>query len=142
MMKDFYITRGLPGCGKSSWAKLIVGRYPPGQAIRVNRDLIRENLHFSRWSKEAEVLTVQARNTFLRVAMAADVQAIISDDTNLDPSVVKELTELAVDYGYRVTIKDFADVPLAVCIDRDAGRTGTARVGSKVILDMYNKYLV
>jgi predicted kinase len=140
-MKRLYITRGLPGCGKSTWAKEFMCGFPAGACVRVNRDLIRENLHFSIWSKEAERLTVAVRNQMMRLAMEAGVQAVISDDTNLDPRVVGELTELAREYKYVVVFKDFTGIALDVCIDRDASRTGTARVGSKVILGMYDKYL-
>lgn len=139
------ITRGLPGCGKSTWSKQIVeeDRSIGINTVRVNRDLFRTMLHFDEWSKDNERLTVLARNATLDVLLAKRDPAVnvICDDTNLDPNVVDELRKIAGKRGHAVLIKDFTDVPLDVCIDRDAQRTGNARVGSKVILDMHAKYL-
>lgn len=134
-------TRGLPGCGKSTWAEQQV-LANPANTVRVNRDLFRIMLHFNKWNKEAEKLTVAARNATLRILMNNCVETIICDDTNLDPEVMASLQYIASINGYAFEITDFTDVPLHVCIDRDANREGRARVGSEVILRMYNKYLI
>lgn len=136
------ITKGLPGCGKSTWAKKCVleDEAVGLKTVRVNRDSIRSMLHFDLWSKENEKLTVIARNTLISTLLAHKVN-VICDDTNLDPSVVAELTVIGRSHKHAVVFKDFTDVPLHVCIDRDANREGKARVGAKVILDMHAKYL-
>jgi predicted kinase len=142
-MKTFYVTQGLPASGKSSWARETLDYFRGSDilAIRVNRDCLREMLHFNVWNKPNEMVTVATRNLIIGQLMAADVPVIICDDTNLDPKVLDDLTVLAEQYGYEANIKDFTDVPVWKCIERDFGRTGYARVGPKVILDMYNKYL-
>lgn len=140
------ITMGLPGCGKSTWAKQVVeeDRKAGYRSVRVNRDLFRTMLHFDEWSKENEQLTVVARNATLNAILAERDPGVtvICDDTNLDPYVVDELRKIAGKNNHAFLIKDFTDVPLHVCIDRDSQRTGKARVGAKVILDMHAKYLV
>lgn len=139
------ITRGLPGCGKSTWAKQVVledneiGRH----TVRVNRDSLRTMLHFDEWSKENERLTVLARNVVLNTMLSQRDPGVtvICDDTNLDPFVVEELTAIGRAHLHAVIVKDFTDVPLHVCIERDSFRDGKARVGPKVILDMHARYL-
>lgn len=136
------ITRGLPGCGKSTWAKkcILEDEAAEMKTVRVNRDSIRTMLHFDLWSKENEKLTVIARNTLISSMLAQGIN-VICDDTNLDPFVLAELTEIGRLHNHAVIIKDFTDVPLHVCIDRDSFREGKARVGPKVILDMHKRYL-
>lgn len=136
------ITVGLPGCGKSTWAKKVIerDRKVGHKTVRINRDLFRTMLHFDEWSEENERLTVAARNATLNTLLQQPI-TVICDDTNLSPKVRAELTAIATRHGHAVITKSFLDVPLDVCIDRDAQRTGKARVGSKVILDMYNKYI-
>ncbi len=136
------ITVGLPGCGKSTYAKVLIeDDWDAGQqTFRVNRDLIRTMLHFDQWSKDNERVTVTVRNQTIATLLQLN-NNVICDDTNLDPRVREELHDLGRLYGHAVIVKDFTDVPLSTCIERDSQRTGKARVGAKVILDMYNKYL-
>ena len=136
------ITRGLPGCGKSTWAKrcAMENEASGTQTVRVNRDSLRSMLHFDLWSKENEKLTVKARNTLIATLLSQKIN-VICDDTNLDPFVLEELTNIGRSQGHAVIVKDFTDVPLHVCIDRDSFREGKARVGPKVILDMHARYL-
>lgn len=133
---------GLPGCGKSTWSREVIeaDRKAGRQTVRVNRDSLRTMLHFDEWSKENEKLTVLARNATLNALLSEPI-TVICDDTNLDPRVREELTSIARIRGHAVLINDFTDVPLDVCIERDSQRTGKARVGAKVILDMYARYL-
>lgn len=136
------ITMGLPGCGKSTWAKQCVenDRKAGQTTVRVNRDLFRTMLHFDEWSEDNELLTMAARNATLVTLLSTPVN-VICDDTNLDPLVREELHDLARPLGHAVVVKSFLDVPLDVCISRDAQRFGRARVGPKVILGMHARYL-
>ena len=140
-MGKLIATRGLPGCGKSSWAKEEVLNHHTGTAVRINKDLIRTMLHFDKWSPENETLTSHSHSLIIGMMMVKEIPLIICDDTNLSPKVMESLKLLAGANLYQFEIKDFTDVPLDVCIDRDAKREGYARVGSKVILDMHNRYL-
>ena len=67
-----------------------------------------------------------------------DGKHVIIDDTNLHPKHVERIKEL-INGKARLVIKDFTDVPLDVCIERDLKRTNS--VGEKVIRSMYNKFL-
>lgn len=138
--KMFIMTVGLPASGKSTWAEQQILKCAPGQGIRVNRDLIRTMLHADRFGgRKTEKITVEARNQLLEIAFVSEAMLVISDDTNLDPKVQAELRALAESYGYHVEVKDFTDVPIKTCIERDLKRAKS--VGQDVIQGMWNKYL-
>lgn len=135
-MKKVILTKGLPGSGKSTWAKKVVDDNP-GVYKRINRDDIRAMLDNGKWSANNEKFVVEVRNTLILLALSADKNVII-DDTNLDPKNEKGLREL-VKGKANIIIKDFTDIPLETCIERDLKRF--ASVGEKVIKGMYDKYL-
>lgn len=137
--------RGLPGCGKTTWAKEEVKK-SQGKIKRINKDDLRAMLDVSVHSKANERFVVATRDEIVRKALN-DGLSVIIDDTNLDPKHEARMIELSTEYTSRtskpcdVIKKDFTDVPVLECIKRDAMRTGTAQVGEKVIMGMYNKYL-
>ncbi|GAA2377337.1 hypothetical protein Cme02nite_20800 [Catellatospora methionotrophica] len=135
-MPTLTITRGLPGSGKSTWAKA-----QPG--LRVNRDDQRRMLFgdaFPHGDRIAEDLITEI-NVFAisRVLMAG--RDVICDDTNLPDAVVAMLTRTATRYGAAHVVVDFRDVPVAVCLDRDAARPQAEQVGREVILGMAERWL-
>lgn len=135
----FIINRGLPGSGKSTQTfRDVVADYE--NTVRVNRDDIRAMLHKSVWlGKSTENNVVLMRDAMLRSACKSGKSLVISDDTNLDPKVVKHLAKIAEFFGYGVEVRDF-DTPLKVCIERDAQREGIAQVGEDVIRGMHKKW--
>ena len=133
------INRGLPASGKSTLTKMEVAA-DYNNVVRVNRDDIRTMLHESVWKgQETESVVVMMRDAMLRAAMKAKKPVVISDDTNLDPKVVKQLAKIGEFFGYEVIVRDF-DVPLKECIERDARRDGKSSVGEDVIRGMHKKY--
>jgi len=71
--------------------------------------------------------------------MMNKVPVVISDDTNFNEEGVKLFQKMCDRFGYMFQMQDITDVPLDVCIERDNGREGPARVGEKVIRGMANK---
>lgn len=133
--------RGLPGCGKSTEAEKMVLAAPAGQAVRINRDLLRTMLHADRFKGDkTEKLVVAARDTLLVTAMTRAVPVVISDDTNFHTSCEETFRRLAGNFSYEFEVIDMTDVPPSVCIERDLKRARS--VGSKVIMKMYNTYIV
>jgi predicted kinase len=129
------ITRGLPGSGKTTWAR--AQRW----GVRVNRDDLRRMMHGGHtgegWAEKQVTLAHRAQiEALLRAGTT-----VICDDTNLMRRSVKELAELAVGLGARVTVEDFTGVPVEVCIERDAKRPEDEQVGEEVIRRMHKKYL-
>jgi predicted kinase len=91
------ITRGLPGSGKTTWART----RQPG-AVRVNRDDLRVMLHGRRipenWA-ERQVTLAQRGSVEALLRGGVDV---ICDDTNLRARYVRELAELGMACGAAV----------------------------------------
>lgn len=127
------ITRGLPGSGKTTWA-----RTQP--AWRVNRDDLRAMV-LPTWPHgepgHEEALT-EAQHSAI-CALLLHGRDVIVDDTNLRQEHVDDLREIADQYGAEFVIKDFTDVPLETCLARDAVRSNP--VGETVIRGMWRKYL-
>lgn len=132
--------KGLPGCGKSTKAEEMILAAPPGQAVRVNRDLLRIMLNADRWKgSKTEDGVVAARDGLISMFMLRGVPLIISDDTNFHPSCENMFKMLCAQGGYSFEVVDMTSVPVAECIARDLKRPKS--VGEKVIKRMYRDYL-
>lgn len=122
-MTKLIITQGLPGSGKTTWAR-------KQKAWRVNRDDLRamvlptwphgDNLH--------ELLLTDIQHNTVGTLLHFGLDVIV-DDTNLRPDVVETLKLIADTHGAEFHIEDFTDVPLETCIERDAARANPGRRG-------------
>ena len=134
-MPTLTITRGLPGSGKTTWAR------QQGGHVRVNRDELRLMLHggplHTGW---AEVQVTLAQRAQIEALLRGGVN-VICDDTNLRTRVVRELADLAKLAGAEVVVRDFTDVSVDECVARDAHRPEDERVGEDVIRGMWQRYL-
>ena len=135
-MKKVIITKGLPGSGKSTWAKKLIDKNP-NQYKRINKDDLRAMLDNSKHSKDAEKFVLKIRNQIMLMALEEGKHVII-DDTNLHPKHERTMRELTKGIA-EVIIQDFTDIELEVCIKRDLNRLNS--VGEKVIRQMYNDFL-
>lgn len=140
-MSRIIYTLGLPGSGKTTWAKETQKQNPV--MVLVNKDDLREMLHQGVHSKGREALVLQIRDFIIEKCLELG-NPVIVHDTNLDPKHKKRFEEIASDPKWKgkceMECKDFTDVPLQVCIERDMNR-GEKRVGASVIKDMYKRYL-
>ena len=139
-MTTLTITKGLPGSGKSTWARQ-QQKAKPG-LWRVNRDDLRAMLvpawAFGAYDDEDLLTVVQHRAVHALLYNGIDV---VVDDTNLSDRAVAGLRAVADDNGATFLIQDFTDVPIETCIERDAARPEGERVGEAVIRRMHAKYL-
>lgn len=127
-MPRLIMMRGLPGSGKSTQAKHMLEENP-GHTIRLNRDLLREMLHYGRYSKTNESHIISAECNLAAYFLSLGLDVII-DDTNLKPATVTMWEDLANNVGVSIIIHT-VDTPIETCIERDAGRTkpvGEARI--------------
>lgn len=132
-------TRGLPGSGKSQWAKERVKAAEPGTLVRLNRDDLRQMLHGRAHHiavTEQQVTAVQHAEIERFLRSGVDV---IVDDTLLRAKHLKSLAEIAWRVGADVEVEDFTDVPLETCLQRDAVRSEP--VGEDVIRRMHGAFL-
>ena len=139
-MPTLTITRGLPASGKTTWAKQRLAT-DALRAARVNRDDMRRIMHGgltgANWA-ERQVTIAQRAAVEALLRGGVDV---FCDDTNLRARVVREFAELAALCGAEFVVEDFTEVPLEVCLERDATRPEGERVGEDVIRAMWLRFL-
>ena len=135
-MKKVILTKGLPGSGKSAWCKELIGK-EPGRWKRVCKDDLRLMLDNSRWSPANEKYILQVRDLLILSALEAGFHVLV-DDTNLHPKHLAQIQQL-VRGKATIEEKDFTDVDIEVCIERDLIRPNS--VGEQVIRKMHRQFL-
>lgn len=137
-MSTLWISTGLPGSGKSWFARKKVSG--DKNFVRVNRDDIRGYFTVcdGKWNHQREKTTVMIRDAMIRAALQ-DGKDVLCDDTNLDPKVQNHLKAIARECGATVMFEDHTDITPQECIKRDLERLTS--VGADVIWNMYRKYL-
>lgn len=144
--KKILILRGLQGSGKSTFAKQWVSENPETR-VRFNRDDIR-NMLGPYWVPSRENLIDSIYWETLSAATAAGYDIVV-DNMNLNEKYVKEIEDFVketnawldsseADFRYETEVKEFFNVPLQTCIERDAQRENS--VGERVIRSTFNKY--
>ena len=143
------LTKGVPGSGKSFWARQFV-KDNPGW-VRVCRDDIRDSMGGEDYkiSRSNETKVYDERDQQIEEALEKGLNIVI-DETFVNP-VTRMDTEGLLEGRATVEYKDFTDVPLSVCLERNKQRTGRACVPESVIkrfhksmkiaesLEIYNK---
>lgn len=144
-MKRIILTRGIPASGKSTWAKQEVLK-DPEHSIRINRDDLR-NMSGQYWVPAREDYIKACKGTMLMNAINFKFDTIIIDEMNLNPKetgYLKEVVSIMNDTfkdnndKYIIEIKDFTNIPLDVCLERDSKRENP--IGENVIRGIFNKY--
>lgn len=146
-MPTLIITRGLPGSGKSTWARSWVEQEPNVRA-RVNRDDLRDMLHNGVFIGHSpadgvvgtELSVVSARSTLIRKLLLQG-KDVVCDDTNLPNRVARELRSIAASCRAQFEVHDLRDVPLDLCLARNAQRSGRRRLPDGKIRDLHRKYV-
>lgn len=137
MSQKLIMTRGLPGSGKTHWAKEYIKNAKAPTKI-VCKDDLRAMLDNGAWSKDREKFINHVWILLIKEAITLGFDVIVAD-TNLDPKHEAKLRVLAGCFEATFEVQDFTHVPVSTCILRDAGRPNP--VGPKVIKDMYCRYL-
>jgi predicted kinase len=136
MTKKVIILKGLPASGKSTWAKKQVDTQP-GKYKRVSKDELRAMLDNNKWSKANEKFILKTRDALILLALDQGYHVLV-DDTNLHAKHETAIRELVKGKAL-VEVKDFTDVPLETCVERDRHRQNY--VGEQVIRKMYRDFL-
>lgn len=146
--RKILVLRGLQqhGSGKTKFAKQWVAEDPKNR-VRFNRDDIR-NMLGPYWVPSRESLINGIYYHFIMDSMKDDYNIVI-DNMNLNDKNIKEIQDIIDEHNelledtadateYELEIKDFFDVPLETCIERDSKRENP--IGEKVIRQTYNRY--
>lgn len=133
-MSKLIMTMGLPGSGKSTWAREQAGFHV------VEKDGIRKLLESQgwKWSRENEKDVLSHQENVIKTDLL-NGRNVIAADTNFGRKHKVRLAALAQECGAEFEIKRF-DVPLKTCLERNATRE--ERVPASVIHEMFNTFVV
>jgi predicted kinase len=140
-MKKVIMMRGLPGSGKSTYAKKMVAE-APNTYKRINRDDLRAMFDNSHWSQGNEKFVKQVRDLLIVKALEEGKHVIV-DDTNLSSTNETRIRQLVQEFNKKhndtvqVEVKEM-EATLQECIARDAKRPKP--VGAKRIRDMHRQF--
>ena len=145
--RKIILTRGIPGSGKSTWAKAWVAESPETR-IRLNWDDMR-NMLGPYWVPSREHINKSMLwNAVNTAAYCTTPYDIVIDNMNLNPKGWKEVEDwintynksshsVGIDVQYELEFKDFF-IPVEECIRRDAMRSNP--IGEKTIKDIWRRY--
>lgn len=137
-MPKLYIMRGIPGSGKSFFAKKLIAEqdsyYEP--FVRLNRDLLREMLNFGKYSPENEAVIVEIEKFLVIKFLLEKCSSVVVDDTNIKDGNIEDWISLARKCDAKPILYTI-QAPLELCIARDKERANS--VGEDVIRRMHEK---
>lgn len=119
-----FATRGLPGCGKSTWAvQFAAAERDAGNITSVlSRDDWRDQLGVNyHGDAEGERRVQQAHVATIRELLESGY-AVVTDDTNLRLEHLEVYAVLAIQTGAAFTVVDFINTPVELCVERNAQR--------------------
>ncbi|QIQ63012.1 AAA-ATPase [Streptomyces phage Moab] len=136
-MLELVINRGIPGSGKSTYArKWVFSGTPLNRRARVNRDDIRKQLYGVDFGVPIEETVVTtAEDAMIRALLGRGVSVIV-DDCNIAQRYITRFTKIAEEFGADVRV-NLINVELQVAIERNQGRERFVPV--HVIEDMYKR---
>lgn len=134
--QTLYICIGIPGSGKSTWAKEQTRNCD--DIIRVNKDDLRAMLYERPWNPELEDLTNQMEITIMHRGITRGYD-IINDSTNLTPKRITQLVQVLGRNKCTVELVWF-DTPFSTCYLRNTRRDGRTRVPEERMLTFKSRY--
>jgi len=136
---EIILTRGFSGCGKSTWAKQVMSENP-GKYKRINKDSLRSMLDDNIWNSENEHFLNEAVDALILMAVKSG-KSVINGDTNLNPVHEARIRLMFIHLPWiTVTVKEFFDVPIETCIERDSLKTGSQKIGKEAILKQVERW--
>jgi predicted kinase len=138
-MQHLYILRGLPGSGKSTYAREYIRSTPdPEDWIRVNKDDLRAMMHDNVFSREREKFTHESCIKLVSMALSIGKNVLV-DNTHITNDTIKPYHRLAESLGNITVTEEWVRTPLEECLERNASREGNARVPDEAIMRMAAK---
>lgn len=140
-MKKVIVMRGLPGSGKSTYARKLI-EDKPGMYKRINRDDLRIMLDNGQYSSANERFIKKLRDLLITKSLEAGKNVIV-DDTNLSDKTVEGIEDMVKKYNEEhednvKVVSKMIETPVAECVIRDSKREKP--VGEKVIRRMHRQF--
>lgn len=136
-MKKVILTKGLPGSGKSTWAKGLVDM-SPNSYKRINNDDLRKMLDNGHYSYDMEKFIKKTVDALVLLTLE-EGKHVILDNTHLSENSVNRIKELVKGKAEVIIEDKFLDVPLETCIKNDLRRLDS--VGKDVIVKLYEQHV-
>ena len=136
-MKKVILTKGLPGSGKTTWAKGLVDM-SPNSYKRINNDDLRKMLDNGHYSYDMEKFIKKAVDVLILLALE-EGKHVILDNTHLSENSINRIKELVKGKAEVIIEDKFLDVSLETCIKNDLKRLDS--VGKDVIVKLYEQHL-
>lgn len=132
-MSTLTITRGLPGAGKTTWAKEIQAKHG---SVRVNRDDLRRMLFGEAidYGDKQEKLVTQIQRDAIKASFKVG-REVIADDTNLPPRRVREWFRFARANKVELKVEEF-EISVEEAIGRQPFRPKHEQVAPPVLNKM------
>jgi predicted kinase len=135
--QTFILTRGLPGCGKTS-AALKWAAKDRDRRFVIERDAVRTLLRVGHGDHER--LVTIAQHAMIGALLDGGYSVAVAD-TNLVDAHVRRLLDIGAEFRVPVEIWDMTNVPVDVCLSRNSGRAGAAHVPEGVIRRMHEQHI-
>lgn len=138
-MTKVVFTKGLPGSGKSTWAKEFIKKYKNWK--RVSRDDFRLMTSDQAFNPKNEGLVTKLVNAAI-IEIIRSGYNIIIDATHLNEKYINQIKNfIKENYGTDIIyeVQSFLHISIEECIKNDLKRPNS--VGSDVIYGMYERYM-
>lgn len=136
-MRKIILTRGIPGSGKTTWAKKWVEE-DSEHRIRINWDDLRR-MFGKYWVPSREEFIQDVTINILNDSLNYNYDIVV-DNMNLSERSTSIFKSFAEVNHYTIEYKDFK-TPLEECLLRNSWRKGDECIDEKVIIEIYNKNL-
>ena len=142
-MKLLIVLRGVPGCGKSTWAKNNFEGYiicPDDIRLMYCAPEMKVDGTFG-ISQKTDKYVWEFVFKVLEQRMKLGCLTVI-DATHTKESAINAYKKLCEKYNYTCYVKDFSDVPLDICLERNANREPVyKKVPEEVIKRMHQNLI-
>lgn len=140
-MTTLYVTRGLPGAGKTTWAKEFVA-VDPENRVRVNRDDLRMMMYGVKTGltfQQEELITLASKGLVEKALK--DGRTVVVDDMNLRPKYVREWYKVALECGADDVFLSYHKADIDELMVRNKFRPESDRLPENALLTLYSKYM-
>lgn len=141
-MQEIVLTKGIPGSGKSTWARKMITQSDSWK--RVNKDDLREMVDGSVWSEPNEKVILNIRDHIVMEFIRKGKNVII-DDTNFEDKHFDRMCTIARSFNKHIMVSEkYFPVDLETAIKRNELRMALHpgnKVTEAVIRHYYDKYI-